>query len=409
MKSTIDAFTPEFNAWVEAHCSKSGSAVVSAARKVMNAEVAELALIQIDGRRKASGKLRSLLSGYPEFRFPTTLLAEQCTNEIIARFNAGMVCRHGAESVTDLTFGLGIDAFAFAAKGAHVTGVERIEAAVAAGLFNARMLGLDVKVIQGDALHWLESERERGSRYDVIYIDPARRSRNGGRTYAFDDCEPDIREVLKIAPDLADRMLVKASPMLDVDDIMSNNPLVSHLWSVGLKGECKELLLQFDFHNEGASRVVSAVEIDGDGNEIVISEPWPRRRPVGMMKNVADVKPGMWVVMPSASYVKARLYKGIMDRWPGLKPVGRSASLFVSENRPVLFPGKCLQVDAVYDSLRKAARELKGEHANTAVTGYPVSAQELGSRIGLHPLSDDSRYLIGCGDGNSKILVWCHK
>ena len=52
--------------------------------------------------------------------------------------------------------------------------------------------------------------------YSLIYLDPARRGKDGGRVYSLKDCEPDItvlrHELLRIAP----RILLKASPMADI-------------------------------------------------------------------------------------------------------------------------------------------------------------------------------------------------
>lgn len=49
-----------------------------------------------------------------DFIFPTSLSAEQCTSELLARFHANLVPDNGV--VLDMTCGLGIDAFHIAGK-----------------------------------------------------------------------------------------------------------------------------------------------------------------------------------------------------------------------------------------------------------------------------------------------------
>ena len=161
----------EFWEWVAAHAGSPATASLAEQARKAHGDEAPLALTQIEGRRKAAAKLRKTLQ-HSEFMFPSTLLAEQCTDERVAAFNASAAGSVKGKKVLDLTFGLGIDAFAFARAGASVTGVERYIEAVEAGRHNAAILGLDVRVVCDDALDFLQQAVMHGESFDLIYIDP---------------------------------------------------------------------------------------------------------------------------------------------------------------------------------------------------------------------------------------------
>ena len=106
----------------------------------------------------------------------------------MAAFHASLT--HRGEAILDMTAGLGIDAMTMYRAGASVSACEIDSLKAAALLHNAGVSGAaGLRVINIDSRVILS---EPDSRYDVIFIDPARRDRLNGRTYAFSDCEPDV-------------------------------------------------------------------------------------------------------------------------------------------------------------------------------------------------------------------------
>lgn len=403
MKTEIEALSPAFWAWVREHEGESAASLALSARKVMDADTARLALTQVEARHKARGKIGALLRRCPEFLFPSALVAEQCTAWPVALFNAQAMGIKPGDSLMDLTFGLGIDAFAAAETGAGVAGVDIDPQAAEAGRHNASALGLDVDPHCSDAIDWLEGAAARGERFDVVFADPARRRDGGARAYAFADCSPDLGRIMELAPEFTGRLVVKASPMLDVDAVMREVPQVSTLWCVGLRGECKEILLVCDFGSE--ERQVAVAELDGNGGEILLREPWPRV-PYGSRASAVPA-PGEWLCLPSAALGKARMQREIERRWPEMRPVRAQRSIYTSGSKPEGFPGRCLYINKVYGSLREAMRALEGEAANVACFDYGVTPDGLRKKLGLRPLSDDSRLVAGMQAGGKRLLLDC--
>ena len=102
-------------------------------------------------------------------------------------------------------------------------------------------LGLDqARIVCGDGVEYL---RQMGP-VDFIYLDPARRDEHGSRTYAIEDCTPNVLELRDLLLAKSQYTLVKLSPMLDWRKAVADfDGTVREVHIVATGNECKELLL----------------------------------------------------------------------------------------------------------------------------------------------------------------------
>lgn len=318
-------------------------------------------IIQDKCRRQAAKKLATTLSLASSFRFPTELSAEQCTSDEVAEFHASLLpdgCR-----IVDLTAGLGIDDFHFARTAERVLALE-LDPAVAAALEpNATALGIDnLTALCCDSAEWL---RSCSSHFDVAFIDPARRAADGSRLYALSQCRPNVIELLADIERVAPRLLIKASPMLDVTGVLGELRDVAAIYSVGTRSECKELLIDIRFGHVGRAKVF-AVTVGEPIIECLPSEPVYAQE-----LNIGDV-----VGEPWPAVMKLRP-SGLM----ALEQLHPSTHLF--RNPPESFPGDRYKIERIEDfsssTLRRLARE--GVEASVAARNFPLGADQLRKRI----------------------------
>ena len=194
----------------------------------------------IQGRAKARTKL-PLWYAEPGLLYPQSLSLEQCSSQATALYKQRFAL--SVDRVADLTGGLGVDSWSLSRPAASVDYFERSEELCACARHNFVALGRD-----NITVHCAETTPEMLSRipydtYSLIYLDPARRGRDGGRVYSLRDCEPDITalrpELLRIAP----RILLKASPMADIRVLLSELPEASEVHILSSENECKEVLV----------------------------------------------------------------------------------------------------------------------------------------------------------------------
>lgn len=323
-------------------------------------------ILQEECRRRVSKKLATTLSYAPGFRFPTTLSAEQASADEIAEFHATLIPE--GKRVVDLTTGLGIDAFHLARKSRSVTAVE-IDPIVAEAIRdNAGELGLtNIAVVNADCREWLDAQQGRD--YDIAFIDPARRASDGSRLYSLRQCCPDVIELMEPISQIAGRLLVKASPMLDISQSLKELPGVTDVYAVGTPSECKELLFDITFGSDSRPNI-HAVTV-GVGAEISSV-----MKTMECSRYAETVVPGDLIGEPWPAVMK--IQPKDMLSGEQLHP-----STFLYRNPDESFPGNVFALFRVEtfssSNVRRLTRE--GITASIAVRNFPLSADELRRRL----------------------------
>mgnify|MGYP000531474523 CR=1 FL=1 len=210
------------------------------------------ALDQIAGWQIARNKLPQW-AACADIVYPAHISMEQCSSQFTAQYKAEIARRllrslpqsagqtANDATMTDLTGGFGVDFSYLAREFGHATYVERQSHLCELAAHNMAALGLtQAQVVCGDGVEYLRAMEPA----QLIYIDPARRDEHGARTYAIEDCTPDVLALRDLLLAKARYVMIKLSPMLDwrkaVDDFAGTVAEV-HIVSTG--NECKELLL----------------------------------------------------------------------------------------------------------------------------------------------------------------------
>lgn len=353
----------------------------------------DLAISQIDSRRRAGSKIPSFVEN-PNFIFPSAIAAEQASNEAVARYHASLI---GNANVLDMTAGLGIDDMSMAAVGASVVACEIDPDKCDALSHNASVFGLSdrLSVLCGDSIEYL---RASTLSFDVVFADPARRSSSGVRTHALTDCTPDILEALPIIMSKTNRLLVKASPMLDLSEIRKTVDNLYHIHVVCFRGECKEVLLDIRLsplrgeHVGGPSTSV----IDLDWHSPISRFEIPALGPlVTEERNLSMAVPplggrGAFLYEPNAGIMKTGAWDALLAKFPHLVKADTNTHLFLSDMLYEDFPGKVMQILSTPD--KKALKALKGTKINVAARNYPLSAPQLENKLGVKPGGERQLY-----------------
>lgn len=358
------------------------------------------AVTQIIARKKAATKIPGLLE--KGLLFPSGLLAEQCSSQFMADLHCSLIKR--GSRVADLTFGLGVDAFSIAGKAQSVYAVDQDARTVEYGLLNATTLNIEnITVAQSSAEEWASVSHPET---DTIFIDPARRKPSSNRAYRLEDCSPDLYELVKLPGFLNKQIIVKCSPMLDIDYVMNTLPNVSQIIIAAVKGECKELLIVFHTQLPSDSKTITAIDIAGTATSVIsVSEAERRLPPQRFISSPQQIQPGMYLFEPNAALMKTAPWHHLEQQYPTLNKLSVQAHLFLSHVPVKDFPGRCWLISDVYHSLRQAARELKNEKANITTRGYPLAPQELRNKIHAQPCPDQSRFLIGTSAARKNLLI----
>ena len=162
--------------------------------------------------------------------------------------------------MVDLTCGLGIDVYHFAQGAKSITAVERNLDIAQAVMYNAGILGFsNINVQNTDCCEFIRNTERH---FDVAFIDPARRGNSGKRLFALSDCEPNVTAILDDIKEKCDKLIIKASPMLDISQVIRDLPGVTEIYAIGTPQECKEIVAIVDFKSSVEKVRVNAVTLD---------------------------------------------------------------------------------------------------------------------------------------------------
>ena len=335
-------------------------------------------------------------------------------------------------AMVDLTGGFGVD-FSYLARGfSQATYVERQRHLCDLAEHNMAALGLDqARIVCGDGVEYLRQMDP----VDFIYLDPARRDEHGARTYAIEDCMPNVLELRDLLLAKSQCTLVKLSPMLDWRKAVADfDGAVREVHIVATGNECKELLLvlgrpaqadaldgvdgagshrrpaaharveQMDggmdaagtvdsFDGESKAECTAAASHDGryaaphmfcvnDNQRIDYdSAAYTQGLRIGG-KPLPEVK--NYLYEPNASIMKAGCFDLVEERF-GVMQIGPSSHLFVSEQQIADFPGRGFAIEAVGSMNKKDTKRLLNgvKQANIAVRNFPLTAPQLRKKLKL--------------------------
>lgn len=362
----------------------------------------DFAILQISLRQHCSKKLPSFLKN-TRFLFPDKIASEQSTDEKVALYHASLISQ--GSRVIDMTSGLGIDAMTFASKGAIVTAIELNNNKSRILVHNSGIMGFRERltVICADSV---EYAKEKSDKFDLLFIDPARRGADNKRTYSFHDCEPDVIINLSLLFKLSDRMLIKASPLLDISQVRRELTDVNKIHIVVKGGECKEVLVEVvkDSEYEG----VVLVDIDKDGKFNIQSfsseELFDNSAPIVDEKDLLDCG---YLYEPNAGLMKLNCSGTLCKRYPGMKKISPNTSLYIAKQYFKDFPGR------IFSNLRVIQKRdqgsLKNLPLNVAVRNYPLSAADLKKKLKTKEGADDFLFGFRLGKKGIPQLIQCSR
>jgi len=334
--------------------------------------------------------------------YPPHLSMEQCSSEQTALYKRGVVERLMADGgeMVDLTGGFGVD-FSYLATGfRRATYVERMEHLCDIARKNFNILSLShAEVVCADGTQFLKTMNS----VDFIYLDPARRDNNGGRTYALEDCTPNVIALKSLLLEKAKMVMVKLSPMVDWHKTVSDLGCVREVHIISAKNECKELLVVLT--KEGASDIRIFCNNDSSTISFSLEDNEKSRMQIAQPDDILE---NIYLFEPNSSVMKASCFNILSERY-NVKKIASHSNLFISDE-DMDFPGRRFRILSVSTMNKKELKHtlLGIGKANIAVRNFPLPAEELRKKL---KVSDGgSHYIFGTTDSADKhIIIVCEK
>lgn len=363
----------------------------------------KFAITQIECRNKFKTKIPEILSNQ-FFLFPKMICGEQCTHELVAKLHASLFNR--GDVVLDMTMGLGVDSYYISKVAKSVTSIECDKDIALINQMNYRDMAPNINLLNDNSIEYISNRKER---YSAIFIDPARRDANNKRMFGFHDCMPDVIDLMPHIKRCTDRLIVKASPMLDISKSLEELCYVTDIWIVAIKNSCKELLFVLDFTKEERLGNVRIHTIDYEVTTQCFDFFVEPASDFGCIAASDDVSAGTVLLEPNACIIKSGRTESLITAFESLKKLEKNSHLFVSKCVVKDFPGRQFIIEDVIPFKDKNLRKFKEyKTLNVSTRNFRLSADQLKARIGV--IDGGDKYLFGTTLSNSQqVLILCRK
>lgn len=321
-------------------------------------------------------RVRAKLPAYYEARCIIPPLAfEQSSSEETARSK-----QYGGELCIDLTCGLGADSYFLSKRFRRVIAVERDPVLAAVARINFSRLGAtNIEVVHTTAESFVGSFTGRA---DLIYADPARRGGNDRRLVLLEECSPDITAMLPALQSAGRLIVVKASPLFDVEEAFRLFGEGIRVEAVSLRGECKELLIElgepYAVNARHAGRLTAtSVRLGSVGfGRDELREPVPDR---------PFSPPYGFLLVPDVSLYKIRAARRYMDSLGAF--TSSDAGYGFAASAPPDFLGHAYPVTEIIAYRPRLVRSLLRERGidrlNILKRDFPIDAGAIAKALGI--------------------------
>jgi 16S rRNA G966 N2-methylase RsmD len=335
----------------------------------------------------------------PDLRFSSLLAVEQCSSQATAMFKAQFVDQ---KTVLDLSGGLGVDAAFMAAQAKELVYVEPNAALFEHAKKNFMTLGLkNITCINATAT---EALKQLSANFDTIYLDPDRRDGAGKKVFDFSDCSPDLIAIKDQLMTRCKQLLVKASPMLDINRGLKQLETVQNCYVIGWQDECKELIFDIG-HN-----VLHNLK-DTPIHAVTVSELGEARMiytcTIGEEEEteIAYHLPQIFIYDPPPEILKAGILKNLA-RYFGLNKIHPNTHLFTSDQYISGVPGRTFVLKAVcharVDDLKEYLPKAK---ANLRARNFPENTEALRKQLRIKDGGDIYLFAVTLADESLRVLV----
>jgi 16S rRNA G966 N2-methylase RsmD len=312
------------------------------------------------------------------------LAFEQCSSE-----KAASAKDFSGETCLDLTCGLGVDSLHFSKNFQNVTSIERNSVLAETVRFNFGLMNIkDIDVINTTAEDFVNNYS--GAPFDLIYLDPARRDGGGKKVFLPEDCEPNFVELLPNLIKIGRKIVVKMSPMYDLDAAFRQFDNVSEVGVISVDNECKEVLLIFENNEKTASNGAVFVKCFYKNQFHVFhkngqkSENLKENR-VELTTNNDAITTFRYIIEPDVAFYKARFLETGTPQYMDEKTTILTASngFFLSNNVDKMqdFPSRIFKIEQTFNyQPKRISAFLKSEKINAlnvVQRNFPFSAADI--------------------------------
>lgn len=339
---------------------------------------------QINGRKIAEKKFPFLLK--KGIVFSPHLNLEQCSSEQTGNYKKKLLV---GRSFIDLTSGFGVDAYHISDNFSEVFLLEQNTELLKLVEHNWVILGKKAIFINQATEAFLEQNNRS---YDAIFIDPARRDTKKNKVFLLEDLSPNILEIQDKLLEIGDSILIKLSPLIDIQYLISVLKNIQEIHIIAVKNDVKEVLVLLKSKKILGNEIKIICENIDTNEEFFSFEIDEKRR-----SEVSYSEVQKYIYIPNNSVLKSGAFNLVAERF-NLHKLHPNTHLYTSDILLDNFCGRVLEMDRI-----NPKSLLKGSQFNIITKNYPLKPEEVKKKYKIK--DGGNQYLIFTQDMKGKVVL----
>lgn len=325
---------------------------------------------QIKGRKVAEKKFPFL--NQENIIFPPNLNLEQASSQDTADFKKQFF---KGRKFIDLTCGFGIDAYFISQNFEEITLIEQNAELLDIVKHNWEVLGRKANFINQKLEDFLTNNKEK---FDLIYLDPARRDNHNRKVFLLEDLSPNIVEIQEQLSDISAEILIKLSPLIDIQHLVSSLQNIYKIWIIAVKNEVKEVLVYLKKKENRPE--IYCINLQSTEPEFHFNLDDEKNC---QSEFSASKK---YIYIPNNSVLKSGAFNLVSEKF-GLKKLHQNTHIYTSEEKIARFPGRIFETEEINSKAIK-----KGEQFNIITKNFPLKPEEIKKKYKIK--DGGNQYLI---------------
>jgi 16S rRNA G966 N2-methylase RsmD len=371
---------PEVSRFIEENINKSIPDLILKGSPFQHIDIKDI-VNQIIGKKKAKKKLPHWYKN-EKVVYPPMLNLEQTSSEITALHKSKLV---SGQNLLDMTGGFGIDSYYFSKKVNTLIYTELNPELCKIVKHNIKVFKVDnFEITNEDSIDLLQKNSQV---YNWIYIDPSRRNENT-KVFQLKDSLPNIIDHLKVIEEKSEKLMLKTSPMYDLDMGYKELIGVKEVHIISVKNEVKELLWIIDWRKQN-SKIIKIFNYQTKKKYSYISIDKNKIELDGIELSVCC----KYLYEFDSGIMKSGINDMIGIRY-NLKKLEQHTNLYTSDKRILSIPGKIYKVKTIESiNYKKIRKVIKGNQVNLISKNFQLNTDELQKKLKC-TIGGKSDYLI---------------
>lgn len=384
---------PDVQEYLEEHQDTPVTTFILKGSPFQNLTVQELAQ-QLEGKRRIKTKL-PLWYSTKGILFPPKVNLEQTSSEITAQYKARVI---KGNTIADITGGLGIDSYYFSKVASQVTHIEMNKEVSAFAKANLATLDVfNIHCITANAIDYLS---HNDVFYDVIYVDPGRRTDAKGKVFMLNDCLPNVPKYIDLLLSKCTTLWIKTAPLLDITAGLKELKNVSEIHIVAVKNEVKELLWRIE-QKDCSNPQMYTINHHGD----TLDQVSFTYQDLYASKATYEY-PKTYVYEPNASLLKSGGFNWISEHYK-IDKLHTHTQLYTSDTL-IPFPGRSFKIDRIVPYNKQLKKALVIDKAHITTRNFKESVLEIRKKFKIKDGGNIYLFFTTLLDDKKVVLV-CHK